>query len=80
MVDERPLTLDLYDRQPLTVLRLELGIARDVDRDELEPELIAGVRKNVTRPVAEVTTGRVVERDGRARDTARALWWLRRPG
>jgi hypothetical protein len=40
VIDERPLPVQLDDRQPLAVDGLELRIAADVDLLELETELL----------------------------------------
>ena len=80
MVDEGALAADLHHRQPLTILALEPGIARDVDLDQLEPELVARAPERLLRALAQVTPGRVVERDGRkaSRDRAPGSSSLRR--
>ena len=65
-VDERPLAVDLDNRQPLAVLRLERGIARDVHllvRDAL-------VVEHRARLLAEVAAVRGVDDD--PRDKCRA--------
>src|SRR6202011_4763016 len=80
VIHEGPLAVDLDDGQPLAVAGLELRVAGDVDLDELELQLVMRAREDVTRPVAQVAPGRVVERDGRPRDTARASSSLPRPG
>jgi hypothetical protein len=41
VVDETPPAVDLHDRDPLAVLRFELGVAVDRDLPQLEPELVA---------------------------------------
>jgi hypothetical protein len=59
VVDERALAADLHHRQPLTVSRLELRVAGDLDlvvRD-------AGLVEDAARALAEVAVARVVERD-----------------
>jgi hypothetical protein len=78
VVDEGPLAVDLDHGQPFAVARLELRVTRDVDLDELEAELVTGGEKGLTRPVAEVATGRVKERYAWTMDTARASWSPRR--
>jgi hypothetical protein len=71
MVDEGALAADLHHRQPLAILALEPGIARDVDLDQLEPELVARAPERLLRALAQVTPGRVIQRDGQAlTDTA----------
>ena len=39
-VRERPFAVDLHDRKPLAVPRLELRVAADVDLLQLEPEFV----------------------------------------
>ena len=65
VVDEGALTLDLHDREPFAIGRLELGNAADVDLLELERLLLAHPEQNAARTVAERAAGRVVERDAR---------------
>jgi hypothetical protein len=74
VVHESSFVIDLDNGQPLTVAGLELGIARDVDLDELEAELVARLQEDVTRPVAQAATGRVEQRDPDVRDTNRGSW------
>ena len=64
-VRERPLPVDLDDGQVLSVARLELWLATDVDEFELEPELVLGAAHDLERTHAEVTVGRVIEADAR---------------
>jgi hypothetical protein len=78
VVDESPLAVDLDHRQPLAVTRLEFPVARDVDLDELEPELVARDGEKGTRPVAKAAAGRVIERDDGLTDRDRAWWSPRR--
>jgi len=61
VVDERALPVDLDDGEPLTVPGLELGVAADVDLLELDARSV----QDVSCPLAEVATLRVVERDPR---------------
>src|SRR3954465_4687169 len=65
-VDERALAVDLDDREPLAVARLELRVARDVDLAQLERPPDAHLADDGARPLAEVAALRVVERDDRA--------------
>jgi hypothetical protein len=65
VVDERALAIDLDDRQPLAVLRLEAGVAGDVHLGELEAELVSKCAYGRARPLAEVAVLRVVQRDAR---------------
>lgn len=62
-VRERPLPVDLHDGQVLSVPRLELWLATDVDELELEPELVLDAAHDLERTHAEVTVGSVKERD-----------------
>ena len=71
VVHERPRAVDLHDRQPLAIARLELGVTADVDLLELEPELLAQRRHLSPRTLAEVAALRVVEDDARTRDRCR---------
>ena len=57
------LAVDLDDRQPLAVARLQLGIAADVDLDELERMLGANLLEHLASPLAEVAAGGGEERD-----------------
>ena len=61
VVDEGALAVDLDDRQPLAVARLELGVAGDVDFLELERAVVPRRRDDRARPLAEVAALRVVE-------------------
>jgi hypothetical protein len=63
VVDERALAVDLEDRQPLAVARLEPGVAGDVDLAELERPLGSHLLDDRARPVAEMAALRVVEDD-----------------
>jgi hypothetical protein len=65
VVDERALAVDLDNRQPLAVARLEPVVARDVDLGELEAELVLERADGRARPLAEVAVLRVVQRDAR---------------
>ena len=65
VVHERSRAVDLHDRQPLAIARLELGVAAYVDLLELEPELLTQSRHLRPRTLAEVTALRVVEPDER---------------
>lgn len=66
-VRERPFAVDLDDRQPLAVARLEDGVAADVDRLELEAELRAEGGQLRERPLAEMAALGVVDDDFRDR-------------
>jgi hypothetical protein len=54
VVDETPPALDLHDRDPLPVSRLELGIAVDRDLPQLEAELVVCRRDDAPCRRAEV--------------------------
>jgi hypothetical protein len=69
-VDERALAADLDDGKPLAVTRLELGVAADVDRAQLEAELRPRLLDDSERPLAQVAALGVVDDD--ATDRARA--------
>src|SRR5258708_361525 len=73
VVDEGPLAVDLEYRQPLPVARLELLVARDVDRVVFDAEAV----ELRPRPLAEAAAVPVEERD--PRDRARASRSPRRP-
>jgi hypothetical protein len=60
-VDERPLAVDLDDRNQLAKARLELGVPVDCHLLELEPELVAGGQNSLTSPLAEMAPRRAVE-------------------
>jgi hypothetical protein len=62
-VDERPLAVDLDDRNQLAITRFELGIAVDRDLLQLEAELVAKRRDRLARAFAEVAALRTVEPD-----------------
>jgi hypothetical protein len=61
VVDEAPPPIDLDDRDPLAVLRLQPGIAVDGDFPQLEAELVVCRRDDAPRRRAEVAAGRGVE-------------------
>ena len=63
VVGERLLPVDGHDGDPLPVAALELRVARDVDRLELERSLLAHAREDPCGRLAEVAAGRLVERD-----------------
>src|SRR5262249_39252473 len=72
VVDECALAVDLDHRQPLAVLRLELGIVADVHFLERD----AGLRQDRARTLTEVAVARVVEDD--STDRSRGWSLLRR--
>jgi hypothetical protein len=65
VVDERPLAVDLDDRQPLPIPSLEFRIPADVDFLELEPELLAHASNRRERALAQVAALGVVDDDFR---------------
>ena len=60
-VDERPLAVDLDDRNQLSIARLQLGIPVDRHLLELELELVAGSQDGLASALAEMTPSRPVE-------------------
>jgi hypothetical protein len=62
-VGERPLPVDLDDRQPLPVPRFELSVAADVDLLQLEAELVPRRANDPLRRRTEVAPLGVVEDD-----------------
>jgi hypothetical protein len=64
-VRERELTVDLDRREQLAVARFERRVARDVDRLELEPELVMKRRDDLERSRAQAAIVRVIQRDTR---------------
>jgi hypothetical protein len=63
VVDETAPPVDLDDRDPLAVLRLELRIAVDRDLAQLEAELVACGRDDAVSRRAEVAARRRVQDD-----------------
>jgi hypothetical protein len=61
VVHERAFPVDLDDRQPVAIPRLECRVARDVHL----PKRDATVSQHGARPLAEVAAGRVEEDDVR---------------
>jgi hypothetical protein len=70
VVDEGSLAVDLDDRQPLAVARLQVGIPVDGDLLVVEPELGVQTRELPLRSFAQVAARCVVEGDARDRDRA----------
>ena len=68
VVREDPLAVDLHDRQPLTIRRLQLGIPGDVDLLEGD----AALHEHGARPLAEVAARAVIDRNSRARGKGHA--------
>ena len=62
-VRERPFAVDLHDRKPLAIPRLELRVAADVDLLQLEPELVPRRVEDPPRGFAEVAPLGVEEGD-----------------
>ena len=62
-VDERPLPVDLDDRDQLAIPLLQLGIPVDRDLLELEPELLPRRQDRLASLLAEMATRRAVEPD-----------------
>ena len=63
VMDETPPAVDLHDRDPLAVRRLEPGIAVDGDLPQLEAELVARRRDDAPGRLAEVAARRREEND-----------------
>ena len=63
VVDETPPAVDLDDRDPLPVPRLELGLAVDRDLAQIEAELVPSGADDAARGLAEMTARRGVEDD-----------------
>ena len=63
VIDESALAVDLHNRQPLAILRLESRVPADVDLVELEVGLLADLFENRARAFAEVAALRVIEDD-----------------
>ena len=61
VVDESALAIDLHNRQPLAILRLEARIPADVDLVELEVSLFADLFEDRARAFAEVAALRVIQ-------------------
>jgi hypothetical protein len=69
-VDESALPVDLDHGQPLSVLRLELVVAADVDLLELEGQLGPDLLDDAAGLLAEVAALRVVQSDPTDRSRA----------
>jgi hypothetical protein len=63
VVDEAAPPVDLHDRDPFAVLRLELGIAVDRDLPQIEAELVVRSGDDALGRLAEVAAGRGEEND-----------------
>jgi hypothetical protein len=63
VIDESALAVDLHNRQPLAILRLEPRIPADVDLVELEVGLFSDLFENRARAFTEVAALRVIQDD-----------------
>jgi hypothetical protein len=63
VVHETPPPVDLDDRDPLAVLRLEPGVAVDRDLPQLEAQLVPRGADDAARRLAEMAAGRREEND-----------------
>jgi hypothetical protein len=63
VVDETPAAVDLDDRDPLPVRRLEPGIAVDRDLSQLEADLVPSRGDHAFGRLAEMAACRGVEDD-----------------
>jgi hypothetical protein len=63
VIDEAASAIYLHDRDPLAVLRLELGLAVDRNFPQLEAELVLRSGDNAARRLAEVAARRCEEDD-----------------
>jgi hypothetical protein len=63
VVGEPSPPVDLDDGKPLSIGRLELGIARDIDFPQLELELLVDSTNLFERALAEMAPLRVVDDD-----------------
>jgi hypothetical protein len=63
VIDESALAVDLHDREPLAIPRLEPRIPADVNVIELEVDLLADLFENLARAFAEMAALRVIQDD-----------------
>jgi len=63
VVDETPTAVDLDDRDPLAVRRLEGGVAVDRDLPQLEAQLVLRRDDDTARCLAEMAARRGVQDD-----------------
>jgi hypothetical protein len=63
VIDESALAVDLDDRQQFPIARLEVRIAVDLDFLQFERDLLADLRHDLSRTLAQMATLRVVEDD-----------------
>jgi len=61
VIDESAVAVDLHDREPLAVARLQLGIAVDFDLLQFERDLLADQRQDLPCALAKVASLCVVE-------------------
>jgi hypothetical protein len=66
VVGEDALAVDLDDREPLAIRRLQLRVAADVDLLQLERMLRTNGSEHLAGPLAEVAPRRGEERDANA--------------
>jgi hypothetical protein len=66
VVDEAPSPVDLHDRDPVPVRRLQLGVAVDRDLSQLEAELVVRRGDDAAGRLAEMAARRGVQRDDRS--------------
>ena len=67
VIDESALPVDLHDRKPLAILRLEPRLPADIDLLELEVDLLADQFEDRARAFAEVAVLCVIQDDLRDR-------------
>ena len=65
MVGEGAFALDLDDRDPLAVPRLELGVAGDIDLAQVELDFVPELAEDAACPITEMAALRGVEDDVR---------------
>jgi hypothetical protein len=63
VIHESPPSVDLYDRDPLAILGLELRVTVDGDLPQLEAELVPRSADDALRRLAEVAARGGVEND-----------------
>jgi hypothetical protein len=63
VIDESALAVDLHNRQPLAILRLQPRIPADIDLVEVEVGFFADLFENRARAFAEVAAFRVIQDD-----------------
>jgi hypothetical protein len=70
VVHKGPLAVDLHDREPLPVARLQPGIAVDLDLLELEGGLLPNLGDDPPSALAQVARRCVIQDDFRDRSRA----------